>query len=242
MDTKKVKEKYNHDIVNKFGSDYENKRWFINDIQKGAYEMTLASIKEHVLSEDFSDCVELGPGHGTWTNFLLESHRSSSFDLVDISEQMLNLVKKRFGDNENVRYFESDFLQFEPDKSYDFFFSSRAIEYIPDKNRVVKKMLSLIESGGSGFLITKTPKYMRNKILRRTISHFHQGQILPRRLAKILVDSGAGDVRVYPVTFSFPLVQSVFLNKLLHKLFYKIPLNFMSQFFAESYCVTFKKL
>ena len=182
MQTEQVKNKYNKDIEDKYNGDYERERWFKNDIQKAGYEMTLSAIKKRALGRVYSSCFELGPGHGTWTKELLEYNGGASYDLLDISSEMLKLVSDRFKDKKNINYIEGDFLEFKPEKQYDFFFSSRAIEYIPEKEDVVKKISNLISSGGRGFIITKTPKYLRNKALGRKINDFHSGQITPKRL------------------------------------------------------------
>jgi len=142
---------------------------------------------------------------------------------------------------DNIRFFESDFLRFSPAGQYDFFFSSRAIEYFPDKKALIGKISGLLKSGGQGFIITKTPKYLINKILGRKPPKLHRGQISPRALKSLLRESGCRDMEMYPVTMSFPIFKSVFMSELLHKIFYRRKLNFISQFFSESYSVKFTK-
>ncbi len=315
MDAAEVKEVYNKQVKTKFGGDYDHHRWFSDALKEAGYQMTLESIRHHFLErsllpprsgearryhsaicgvgDSFNDCLELGPGAGTWTKLFLEKCPDAKFDLVDISSEMLKLAKenldkladslchseasetkrrislatrsfakvypecnrraqddkeKNIGgggkENENcgsIRYFEMDFLDFEPDKQYDLFFSSRALEYIPDKKGAVIKIAGLLKSGGQGFIITKTPKYLRAKLLGREISELHQGQIAPRKLKQLLLETGFKNIEIYPAAMSFPLFQSPRLNLLLFSVFYKERLNFLSQFFAESYCVKFEK-
>lgn len=241
MDNEEVKNIYNKITKGKSGGDYENWRWLRNEIQKAGYEMTLASIEKHIGPLNFSHCLELGPGQGTWTKELIGLRPQAAFDLVDISKEMLNLVRSRFADKKNIRYFEKDFLNFRPDKKYDFFFSVRAIEYISDKDLTAKKILDLLEERGAGFIVTKTPKYLRNKILGRKIAELHRGQIQPKNLAQLLKKYGAENIAIYPVTMSFPFFRSSGINKLLYKIFYRCQLNCVSKFFSESYCVKFSK-
>ncbi len=221
--------------------DYESHRWFRNKISKAGYFMTKESIKTHIPKREFHICLELGPGHGTWTKELLAINVNAQYDLVDVSAAMLDLVKKRFKKKENINYYESDFLEFASNKKYDFFFSVRAVEYILDKKELVNKIIALLINDGQGFIITKTPKYFRNKILRRRIKDFHKGQIAPGKFKELLQDAGARKIRIYPVTMSWPFWQSAKINLFLHKIFYRLPLNFISQFFSESYCVIFQK-
>lgn len=291
MKSESVREIYNQQAQTKFGGDYEYRRWFSDELKKAGYQMTRESICYHFLGGNlFYDCLELGPGAGTWTKLFLEKYPEAEFDLVDISSEMLKLAKENLdkfinslchseGDspknlagkdsNEllmgsfataqddgekkaqddkrsvkfgNVRYFEADFLDFKPDKQYDLFFSSRAIEYITDKKAAVSKAAGLLKSGGKGFIITKTPKYFRAKLLGREIPKLHQGQIAPRKLEQLLSEAGFKNIEIYPATMSFPLFKSPKLNRMLFKLFYKFRLNFLSQFFSESYCAKFEKL
>lgn len=244
MDTSTVREIYNKKVVSEYGGDYENKRWFGDEIARSAYEMTAMSIKEHIIEAglNFSNFFEVGPGEGTWTKMFLETSKAAMFDLIDISSEMLAGAKIKLGRYQNIRYFESDFLAFEPDKKYDLFFSCRALEYSPDKESFVKKVAFLLNDGGRGFVITKTPKYWRAKLLGRKISELHRGQISPRLLKNLLERYGFKNVEIYPVTMNFPLLNLVNLNLLLHKIFFRRKLNFLSQFFAESYLVKFSKL
>ena len=241
MDNKEVKNIYNKTVKGRALGDYEYWRWFRNKIQKAGYEMTLASIRKHIGAINFSHCLELGQGQGTWTNELIKFCPKANFDLVDISKEMLKLAQHRFADKNNIRYFEEDFLEFRSDKKYDFFFSSRVIEYISDKELMVKKILDLLNYRAGGFIITKTPKYLRNKLLGRVIPRLHQGQIQPKGLVQLLKKYGADNIEIYPVTMSFPILRFSYLNKLLHRIFYKHKLNFISKFFAESYCIKFLK-
>ncbi|MCK4539858.1 class I SAM-dependent methyltransferase [Candidatus Parcubacteria bacterium] len=241
MQTEQVKNKYNKDIKGKYNNKYEQERWFKNDIQKAGYDMTLNAIKKHAFASAYVSCFELGPGHGTWTKELLEYSDKANYDLLDISSEMLRLVKERFKDRENINYIESDFLEFKPEKQYDFFFSSRVIEYIPKKEEVIKKISDLIKPRGRGFIITKTPKYLRDKMLGRKIDDFHSGQIAPEKLMELFKKNNCKNIKIYPVTMSWPFWRSAKMNMLLHKTFGNHRLNLISQFFSESYCVVFDK-
>lgn len=231
-------------IREKYDGDYEYNRWFKNSVTRAGYEMTLKSIKEHFLNENFHflDYIELGPGPGTWTKLFIEKNKTASFDLVDISSEMLKLAKNNLRGHQNIRYFESDFLDFKPDKNYDLFFSSRALEYIRDKESAVKKIADLLKSGGRGFIITKTPKYLRSRILMRQIPEIHRHQISPGKLSVILSKNQFRNIEIYPATMNFPLLHSTRLNKLLYQLLGGYKLNFINRFFAESYCIKFMKL
>lgn len=243
MKTEDVKKIYNSAVKEKFKSDYEYNRWFKNEILKAGYEMEKKFLEYHLPNGDsLRECLELGPGPGTWTKILADKYSGAHIDLVDISEEMLKLAKKSLAEFKEVGFFESDFLRFSADKKYDFFFSSRAIEYFPDKAELARKIAGILKSGGEGFIITKTAKYFINKILRRKISNLHKGQISPKYLKRLLLQNGFKDIRLYPAGMSFPFIKSPKINKLLFRIFHKQRLNFVSKFFSESYCAKFIKV
>lgn len=244
MANTEVKNFYNETMPGKFGDDYEYTRWFKDEIQRMGYAQTKDAITVHVLDDaalDPSYILELGPGAGTWTKHLLSRFPDASFDLLDISKEMLLRAQKAVGENANVHYIESDILEWKPEKKYDYFFSSRVIEYIDDKRQFCEKIISVLESKGRGFLITKMPHYQREQLLRRAKSDLHQGQIAPTTLQGVFLEAGFIDVDCHPVTMVFPLLHSALANKYLGKLFEGRPLGFFGGLFAESYCVTFRK-
>lgn len=242
--TDTIKDLYNKEIQDRFGHNYEYGRWFSAPILKSGYEMTEFAINQWITKDlhfNFNHCIELGSGAGTWTKLLLNKYPNANYDLIDISVEMLRHAKKALSKYPNVEYFEIDFLQYETLRRYDFFFSSRAIEYISDKKSLVNKIWELMDRNSRGFLITKTPKYYLNKIFGRKISSLHTGQISPRALKILLRDAGFQEIVFYPVTISFPFFKSSVLNKILHFIFRRWKLNPASEFFSESYCVKFKK-
>ncbi len=244
MEHNAVKAFYNEKMPEKFGDDYEYKRWFITPIQKAGYDLTKLAIQRYVTTNETLNpprILELGPGAGTWTKLLVLRFPDAYIDLVDISKEMLARAKRAIGENPHVRTIESDILDWTPEGEYQYFFSSRVLEYIHDKNAFCKKIFSALSSGGSGFLITKMPHYERERFLGRKSSELHQGQIAPSALRTALREAGFIDVDCYPVTMSVPLLHSPRLNFLLGKFFGKFTVDPVSMFFAESYCVVFRK-
>lgn len=244
MANEDVKTFYNDTMPGKFGDDYEHERWFKNPIQKAGYVLTKDAITRHVLSDESLNPVrvlELGPGAGTWTKLLLTRFPDAYFDLLDISKEMLARAQKAIGHMERVHTIESDVLLWGPEGKYDFFFSSRVLEYIDDKKKFCAKISSALNAGGRGFLITKMPHYERERFLGRRSSEFHEGQIAPGTLRDELLAAGFIDVDCYPVTISIPIFHSALLNLAVGKFFARFTIGPISMFFAESYCVLFRK-
>ncbi len=245
METKDIKKIYNSIVPEKHKGNYEYNRWFKNPILRAGYDMTRRSIEYHLFPANglkIKNYLELGPGAGTWTKLFAEKYPDAILDIVDISKEMLKISKKELQQYRNINFFEADFLEFQPIKKYDFFFSSRAVEYFPRKSVLIEKICGLMEPCAKGFIITKTPKYLRKRLLRQSTSDFHRGQIHPNQMGKMLARNGCRNIEIYPAVMSIPVLRSPLLNKLAHKMFYKHRLNFISKFFAESYCVKFKKI
>jgi len=242
METYEIREKYNYKVKNNFESNYEFHRWFKTNIKKCGYKTTKDAILRQVSGLKFDSYFELGPGAGTWTRLFIEKNPKAKFELLDISSEMLSIARKSLPKNIDIEYIEDDFLKFEPKNEYDLFVSVRAVEYFPKKSDVIKKVFSLVKKGGTGIIVTKTPKYLRARLLNRKIDAMHKGMISPRELIKLLIDFGFSDIKVYPSTMSFPFLNSCGLNFFLYKVFKFFRLNFISGFFSESYIVSFKKI
>lgn len=239
-------EKFYTEVVDqKMGSDYEGERWHKDARASALYGMTKDTITTFVTKKktiSWESCLELGAGAATWTKELIAERPDASYDFVDISSVMLAKAKTALAPYAlRARFFVSDFNAFVPDRGYDFFFSIRALEYVADKDEAMQKIASLLVSGGYGFIITKTPHYVRAALRGRTYSALHQGQITPQTLKKLCLDAGLSEATVYPVTFTLPFFPSARASKILYALFGKRSLSMVSQFFSESYAISFKK-
>lgn len=244
MKSEEVKNIYDTALREKYKGTYEQERWFSSPVARGGFIMTKAAIERFMrsLSSSPKRYLEVGPGPGTWTKVFYERFgRNTAFDLVDISLEMLNESKKTFSGQTNIRYFNTDFTEFTSDVTYDIFFSSRALEYFPNKDAFMERVALLLDKGGTGFVITKTPKYARQKMLGESVPVFHGGQITPEEMRALLVKHGFTNIRFYPVMLVFPVLRWAFLNGMLGNIFGRFPLNSVSKFFSESYCVAFKK-
>jgi SAM-dependent methyltransferase len=74
--------------------------------------------------------LELAPGHGRWTQFLLE--QCEGLIGVDISESAVEVCRSRFADNAKAEFFTNDgrSLDVVPDGSIDFAFSFDSLVHV----------------------------------------------------------------------------------------------------------------
>ncbi len=243
MRTDEIKKLYDADVQTKFNGSYEYHRWASTPIQKAQFRMTRDTIRRFVpkSTKKARRILELGPGPGTWTKELLRLDSHAHVDAVDISSEMLDQARKMLAGRSMISFYQSDFMSFRTVQRYDMFFSSRAIEYFPDKAPAAKKIFDALLPGGRAFLITKMPHGTRGAILGRKLGSMHGGQIAPRDLRNIFWNAGFKEVRLYPATINIPLINSAFLSKALFALLGRLPLNPISAFFSESYCIVATK-
>lgn len=240
--SKNIKDFYNTEAQEKFGHDYETNRWFKGALDRERYGMLLRSIRHFLEGVRYARCFELGPGPGTWTKVLLAHAPKSEYVLLDISESMKKQFEENVGKANNVHYRLGDFESYkEEGKPYDFFFSSRAIEYIKDKEKVARRIRGLMRPGGYGIIVTKTPHYFKKRLLGQHTPWYHQDQILPRRLMKLMKHQGFRDVKAYPAIIYIPVVgRAHWINRLIHRYAYKWRLFFLMQWISEAYIVIFR--
>ena len=239
-----LKEHFNEVAGGAAYGSYEERRWKTNVKVAGQHESTEKFVRKFAvpLASDAKHITELGPGPGTWTKLLIEAAPRAELTLEDISGEMLQRAKDALPAGTNVTLQEADFISASlPEDSCDLFFSSRAIEYVSPKEMAIQKIQEHLVRGGQACIITKMPKPLLNQISGRLPSEIHRNQISPSHLAQICRESGLTNVRLYPVTFSFPLLRSASADRFLDSLFGRKRLNPISAFFAESYGIIFSK-
>lgn len=234
-----IKEYYNRVPREKYKGEYEHNRWFKNALDRDRYAMMRSGIETHIADIHFKTCFELGPGPGTWTKVLVTHEPNAKYTLLDISEEMRRQFNAQMS---NAEYRVGDFESLESSERYDFFFSSRAFEYLKDKREAVRKIFGLLHPGGAGMIITKTPHYTKMKFLGQSVPWQHRSQISPRALGALLKDVGFRDIRLYPAVVYAPLVGRVrAFNTILASILRDTRLNQVTQLITEAYMVTFIK-
>lgn len=243
MTTPDPKRFYDQTMPDKLGMDYEAARWKANPLLAAQYEMLRQQVgtwaKKH--APNAGRILEVGPGPGTWTKMLLAENPHASYTLVDISSEMLAQAKEALASYPNVSFVESDLAAFTNDEPFDLFFSSRAIEYMPDKELICRRIASLLTPGGEGAIVTKMPKPFFERLRGTSVASLHSGQIGPRALTRLLAEAGLTVTGVRVATATVPGVRSAAFNRFAFALLSRLPLIAPLRIFAESYLVTFTK-
>ncbi len=231
---------YNKRATDRSSGEYEHFRWFLNKRKRRQFRFSGMSLLFHLRDINFKKCFEIGCGPGTWTKLLLKKYPKSEFKCLDLSKEMIEQFKKNVNDK-NVKTVVSSFLDYKGKEKYDFVFSSRAIEYIPNKPEVIKKISDLMDEGGEGMIITSHPhpKVLAfKKMLGKKINLQHIQRISVNEMRRLLRKNGLVNIRFYPILFSdFKLVPTSFLFRKL----YKKRWGLLSKMFATGYVVRFEK-
>jgi ubiquinone/menaquinone biosynthesis C-methylase UbiE len=235
---------YDTVMPDKMGADYEYARWHATPLKEAQYQMTRATISRFVLPclRAGKRVLEVGPGAATWTKLLCADMPHADFTLLDISHEMLDRAHKALAQTPRISYVEADLEAFTTGDRFDAFFSSRALEYMPDKKAVVEKLGELLKEGARGAIITKMPKPFFDRLRGRGQRDFHSGMIAPRELTQLLHAANFKVEKIQITTATCPGVSWPALNSALYALLSWLPFPFLYAIFAESYCVLFRKV
>ncbi|PIN77087.1 hypothetical protein COV15_03160 [Candidatus Woesearchaeota archaeon CG10_big_fil_rev_8_21_14_0_10_34_12] len=222
--------------------NYEYYRWFSSERRKMQYKFSFQSLVFHLKDIKIKNFLEIGCGPGTWTKVLIKKYPNAKIDCVELSQQMINQFKKNVKDGKRVKTKIKSFLDFDTDKKYDFIFSSRAIEYIPNKDKVIEKIWKFMEPGGKGMIITSPPHpfvLSIKKLLGKKIDKEHIDRISVTKMRELLEKEGFQNIEMYPILFTDTL--PAFLRKMLWKNLYRKKFGLLSKMFASGYLVKFGK-
>jgi len=94
--------------------------------------------------------LDIGAGTGLLSALLLQKFPNARMTLQDISENMLEIARKRFGGRKNITYLVSDYSQGIPPGQYDLVCSALSIHHLTrkDKRHLFREIFSALKPGG----------------------------------------------------------------------------------------------
>jgi ubiquinone/menaquinone biosynthesis C-methylase UbiE len=241
MDERFLKEEFDRSAEEH--GDYEYWRWKSSPAKRSDYSRTYSCIRQHLGGRRFRRVLEIGCGPGTWSRILLKN--SGSLDLVDVSKSMLSRAERALGRGK-ARYIEGDFQSVRLRPGYDLIASFRALEYMEEKEKVMRKIYMLLKPGGRVMIITKNPKRELRKRLPLVgriskTPKLHSKQIGHRELSALFRKAGFRDIRVHPViVHPFLLFQTKMHVKISEKIYGRgceMPMQDKYLRFIESYLI-----
>jgi tRNA (cmo5U34)-methyltransferase len=132
---------------NKFAQDYDAQREYIIPEMQQYYGAAVWAMETAVPKPAILD---VGAGTGLLSAFLLEKFPDARLTLMDISENMLDLAKKRFATRPDTEYIVCDYSRSELGGPYDLVCSALSIHHLSpeDKRCLFGRIYCALKPGG----------------------------------------------------------------------------------------------
>lgn len=197
---------------------YRSMRWEKNRVVRYEAELTRRVITEELGERRVASALEIGCGPGTWTPLL--AARAAHVDAIDLSMSMLEQARASVTDPA-VHFIHADAARFQAERQYELVMSIRVLEYIPEREDILRNLRNLVAPGGRAVIITKTPisvwrgtgrerwfgpHTMARRLTGRALDpEFWQVYLPVRRVRDLFAESGFTDISVRPVIFGLPV-------------------------------------
>jgi tRNA (cmo5U34)-methyltransferase len=132
---------------NKIAQSYDSERRSLIPCFDDFYNIIveLAEIKNPQIK-----ILDIGAGTGLLTQFLLLKYPDAEYTLIDISDEMMAMAKKRFHGNNNIKYLIHDYVEYEFTEKFNLVVSSLSIHHLTDeeKEKLYKNIYSYLDDDG----------------------------------------------------------------------------------------------
>ena len=135
------------DAFDPIAQEYDAQRvHIIPDLQQYYGAAVWAAVAEN----NNPEILDIGAGTGLMSALVLEKFPGTSLTLLDISENMLAVARKRFANRENIRYEVSDYSRSSLGGPYDLVFSALSIHHLnrDDKRQLFHGIFAALKPGG----------------------------------------------------------------------------------------------
>jgi len=176
------------EAFNRFAQDYDSQREYIIPDMRQYYGAAVWAMESRAQQPEILD---VGAGTGLLSAFLLEKFPDARLTLMDISENMLEMAKKRFADRPETRYVVSDYSTGELGGPYDIICSALSIHHLAaeDKRELFRRIYAVLRPGGifvnADQADGETP-YLRQRYLDYWNDFLRSGPLNTKESAEIL--------------------------------------------------------
>src|SRR5512136_3395242 len=132
---------------NKFAQDYDAQREYIIPEMRQYYSAAVWAMEA---AEPKPAILDIGAGTGLLSAFVLEKFPEARLTLMDISENMLDMARKRFATRSGTEYIICDYSRSDLGGPYDLVCSALSIHHLlrEDKRRLFGRIFSALNHGG----------------------------------------------------------------------------------------------
>jgi tRNA (cmo5U34)-methyltransferase len=142
MEYSDVKEKFNENA-----SEYDSQRRKLIPCFNDFYSVAVSLVKAN---NNKPDILDIGAGTGLLSSFIMDKLPNTKLTLIDISEKMIEIAKKRHKDKSAVTYIIDDYTKYNFDRTYDVVVSSLSIHHLADnqKRELYANIFSILNPNG----------------------------------------------------------------------------------------------
>ena len=132
---------------NKFSQDYDSQREYIIPDMRQYYGAAVWAMET---AAHMPVILDIGAGTGLLSAFVLEKFPDARLTLMDISENMLDMARKRFATRPETEYVVCDYSRSELGGPYDIVCSALSIHHLSpeDKRLLFKRIFTALKPGG----------------------------------------------------------------------------------------------
>jgi tRNA (cmo5U34)-methyltransferase len=132
---------------NKFAQDYDSQREYIIPDMRQYYGTAVWAMET---AAQMPAILDIGAGTGLLSAFVLEKFPDARLTLMDISENMLDMARKRFATRPETEYVVCDYSRSELAGPYDMVCSALSIHHLSpeDKRLLFKRVFTALKPGG----------------------------------------------------------------------------------------------
>jgi tRNA (cmo5U34)-methyltransferase len=124
----------------------EHRRWIIPDFT-GFYA---AAVKAAASPAEAPSILDIGAGTGLLSGMLLKAYPGAAITLMDISEKMLEVARRRFAGREGIQFIVADYRDAGLGGPYDLVTSALSIHHLAreEKRELYRHVFSSLRDGG----------------------------------------------------------------------------------------------
>lgn len=127
--------------------DYDRQRKQLIPCYDDFYDIAVSMIET---TAENPAVLDVGAGTGLFSSFLLRKFPKAKITLIDISEGMLRVAKKRFEGLSGLEYIVGDYSRYDFTRQYDIIISALSIHHLTDEQKkdLYKKCYSALRPNG----------------------------------------------------------------------------------------------
>lgn len=94
--------------------------------------------------------LDIGSGTGLFSAILLSKYPKANITLIDLSDGMLDIAKRRFNNNQNITYINEDYTKYDFNTKFDIIISALSIHHLSaiDKENLYNRCYNALKDGG----------------------------------------------------------------------------------------------